>query len=57
MVVNPKILIIRIVLGLVFAFLLAHFFFPTAGLPSIGFITLVLVFFAYVFEAIHRREK
>jgi hypothetical protein len=57
MVVNPKILIMRVVLGLLFAYLLAHFFFPTAGIPAIIFMAAVLVFFSYVFEAIHRREK
>lgn len=52
-----KVLILRVALGVLFAFLLAHFFFPTAGRVTIGLIAAVLVFFAYVFEAIHRREK
>jgi FtsH-binding integral membrane protein len=55
--VNPKILMIRVLLGLLFAFLLAHFFFPSAGFGTIIGMAAVLVFFAYVFEAIHRREK
>lgn|GEM_PF-2368249 len=54
---KPKVLIMRAALGLLFAFLLVHFFFPTAGVATTIIAAAVLVFFAYVFEAIHRREK
>jgi len=52
-----KTLFLRVALGILFAFLLAHFFFPSAGRMTIGLIAAVLVFFAYVFEAIHSRER
>lgn len=52
-----KVLFIRTVLGLFFAFLLAHFFFPGAGIAKTVLIAAALVFFAYVFEAIRRPEK
>ncbi|MCK8600597.1 hypothetical protein [Desulfoferrobacter suflitae] len=54
---KPKVLVMRVILGLFFAFLLARFFFPAGGPATIILAALVLVFFAYVFEAIHRREK
>lgn len=54
---KPKVLLMRAVLGLLFAFVLVHFFFPAAGIATIVIAAAVLVFFAYVFEAIHRREK
>jgi len=52
-----KILIIRIVLGLFFAFLLARFFYPpvTVGIVVGGGALLVL--FSYAFEAIHTKRK
>ena len=54
---KSKVLIMRAALGLLFAFVLVHFFFPAAGIATIVIAAAVLVFFAYVFEAIHRREK
>ncbi len=52
-----KVLVIRIVLGLVFAFFLTRLFFPAAtkgfSLMTAG----LLVFFAYLLEAIHRGSR
>jgi hypothetical protein len=50
-------LVIRALLGLFFAYLLARFFFPAAGIAKIILMAVALVFFAYVFEAIRRPEK
>lgn len=51
-----RILIVRAVLGVVFAFLLARFFFPTTGKPTVLVIAALLVFFAYLMESIHRKK-
>lgn len=52
-----KILMIRAVLGVFFAFLLARFFFPTVGRLTVLVIAALLVFFAYLLESIHQRNQ
>ena len=52
-----KVLALRIVLGLLGAFLLTRFFSPTSGPGMILLTAGVLVFFAYVFEYIHQSKK
>lgn len=49
-----RILIVRAVLGVFFAFLLARFFFPSFGHLTILVIAALLVFFAYLLESIHQ---
>ncbi|MHC1743315.1 MAG: hypothetical protein AB9873_09830 [Syntrophobacteraceae bacterium] len=51
-----RILIIRAVLGVFFAFLLARFFFPTMGRPTVLIIAALLVFFAYLLESIRQKK-
>jgi len=46
-----KVLIIRLILGLFFAFLLSRFFLSSAGIPTTLVIAGLLVFFAYVLES------
>lgn len=51
-----KVLAIRVILGVFFAFLLGRLFFPNSTpLLTVG-IALMLVFFAYVLESVHRRK-
>jgi hypothetical protein len=50
-----KVLIIRVILALVCAVLLVHLFIPSAGVGSIAAAAGLLVFFAYVFEAVRKR--
>jgi hypothetical protein len=50
-----KMLFIRVILGLVCAVVLIRLFLPGAGVGAISVATLLLVFFAYVFEAVRRR--
>ncbi len=52
---RPLVLIIRLVLGLIFGVLLYRVFFPTSGTWLIFLIGGLLVFFAYLFEYIHKR--
>ena len=51
-----KVLAIRVILGIVFAVLLGRVFFPQSGPALTGGIALMLVFFAYVLEAVHSRR-
>ncbi len=51
---NVKILGIRILTGILFAFILMHFFFPAAGLATVLVTAGLLVFFAYLFESIRK---
>ncbi len=52
-----KVLMVRAVLGVGFAFLLARFFFPGAGQMKVLAIAGLLVFFAYLLESIHQRNQ
>jgi hypothetical protein len=52
-----RILIVRAVLGVFFAFLLARFFFPTIGRLTTLIIAALLIFFAYLFESIHQKRE
>jgi len=49
-----RVLIIRVVLGLVFAFFLLRFFYPASGIWTVVVTAALLVFFAYFFEAIRK---
>ena len=49
-----KVLIIRVILGLVCAVLLVRLFIPGAGVGTIAAAMGLLVFFAYVFEAVRK---
>jgi hypothetical protein len=49
-----RIFLMRVALGLFFAYLLTRFFMPGAGLGAISIAAMLLVLFAYIFEAIHR---
>jgi hypothetical protein len=49
------VVIIRVILGLVFALLLVRLFIPGAGVGTIVAAAGMLVFFAYVFEAVRKR--
>ncbi len=53
---RPLVLIIRLVLGLIFGVLLSRMFFPTSGYWLIALIAGLLVFFAYVFEYLHKKD-
>lgn len=55
--VRLKVLALRIVLGLISAFLLTRFFRPASGVGMILLTAGLFVFFAYVFEYIHTGEK
>jgi fatty acid desaturase len=50
-----KVLAIRVILGVFFAFLLGRWFFPNSRPVLIVGIALMLVFFAYVLESVHKR--
>jgi hypothetical protein len=52
-----KVLVMRIVLGVLFAFLLARFFFPGAGLVTTLALAGLLTFAAYVMEWFHRGRR
>jgi hypothetical protein len=52
-----RIFLLRVALGVVFALLLSHFFFPTANTVTVILAAGSLVVFAYVFEHIHRGKK
>ena len=49
-----KIFLMRVVLGVVFAFPLTRYFFPTAGTGTILAIAGLMIFFAYVLETVHK---
>lgn len=51
-----KVLVIRVILGIFFGVLLGRFFFPQYGVATMAGIALMLVFFAYVLEAVHSRR-
>jgi len=53
---RPSVLIVRIILGLVFGFLLARVFFPASGTWLIFLVGGLLVVFAYIFEVLHKRD-
>ncbi len=53
---RAKVLVMRIVLGLVFAFLLSHFFLPGASIYTKLALAGALVFAAYVMEALRTRK-
>jgi hypothetical protein len=51
-----KVLAIRVILGVFFAFVLGRLFFPNSSpLMTIG-IAAMLIFFAYVLESVHSRK-
>lgn len=52
-----KVLIIRLLIGIPFAFILMRFFFPAAGLSTILVTAGLLVFFAYLFESIRKGKE
>jgi uncharacterized membrane protein YccC len=49
-----KVFIIRILLGMMFGFLLLKFFYPRSGVWTYLATAALLVFFAYLFEAVRR---
>ena len=53
---RPLVLIVRIILGLAFGFLLTRVFFPASSTWLIFLIAGLLVFFAYIFEVLHKRD-
>ncbi len=53
---RPQVLAIRIVLGLIFGVILSRVFFPASGYWLTFLISGLLVFFAYVFEFLHRKD-
>ena len=53
---RPKVLILRIVLGVVFGVILARLFFPASGMPLMFLFAGLLVVFAYIFEVLHKRD-
>jgi hypothetical protein len=48
-----KVLAIRAILGVLFAFVLGRLFFPNSGFFLIAGIAAMLVFSAYVLESVH----
>lgn len=52
-----KVLIIRVVLGVIFAFLLSRLFIPRASLLTIFGLAGMLTLAAYVLEIFHRGPK
>jgi len=52
-----KVLVIRIVLGLLFAFLLSRFFLPHAGIVTKLALAGLLVFAAYVLESFRKGKR
>jgi len=55
--IRLRVLAMRILMGLAFAFLLSRFFFNRAGIFTILALAGLLVFSAYVLETIHRGKK
>ena len=54
---RTRVLVIRLILGAVFGVLLSRMFFPTYGKWPIFAIGGLLVFFAYCFEYLHKRNR
>jgi hypothetical protein len=52
-----RVLIIRLLLGILFAFLLSRFFFPHASIYTTLALAGVLVLSAYVLEALRRGKR
>jgi hypothetical protein len=52
-----KVLLIRIVLALLFAFLLSRFFLPDAGMVTKLALAVLLVLAAYVLESFHKGRR
>jgi hypothetical protein len=52
-----KILVMRVLLGLIFAVLLSRLFFPNSNIVTIPALAGLLVFFAYVLEYLHRGKR
>ncbi len=52
-----QIFAIRLVLGIIFGVLLARMFFPASGTWLMFAICAALVFFAYCFEYLHKRDR
>jgi hypothetical protein len=55
--VRVKVLLIRVLLGLLFAFLLSRFFLPDASIYTKLALAGVLVFAAYVLEALRPGKR
>ncbi len=53
---RPQVLVIRIILGVIFGVILSRVFFPTSGVWVMLLIAGLLVFFAYVFELLHKKD-
>lgn len=54
---RTQVLVIRLILGLLFGTLLTRVFFPTSGKWLIAVVAGLLVFFAYSFEHLHKRDR
>jgi len=52
-----KVLVMRILLGVIFAFMLSRFFFPNSNNITILALAGLLVFFAYALEYLHRGRR
>ncbi len=50
-----NVLLVRAIIGLLCGILLVRLFLPKAGFAAVFAAALLLVFFAYVFEAVRRR--
>jgi hypothetical protein len=55
--IRVRVLLVRILMGLLFAFFLSRFFFTKAGILTTLALAGLLVFAAYVLEIIHRGKK
>lgn len=55
--IRLKVLVLRIVLGVLFAFLLTRFFFPKTGLLTTLALAGLLTFGAYVMEYLHSSRR
>jgi len=53
--VRVRVLAIRMLLGIFFALFFAKFFFPQAPPAMIGILAILLVFSAYVLEALRKK--
>jgi hypothetical protein len=52
-----QVLVLRVIMGLGFAFLLSRFFFPRASLTIILVLAALLVLAAYGMEIVHRGKR
>jgi len=52
-----QVLAIRLILGVIFGVLLSRVFFPASGRWLIAVIAGLLVFFAYSFEYLHKKDE